>query len=209
MIISWHGFYTIKILSKGKVLVIDPHSPKTGLKALRVNTDIVALSNPSDPNMSHFDPLQNSPRLINTPGEYSIEHITLYALGWHAEDNSERSIQRWHIEDMILLHLGAFHRELTDKELQELEYTDIDILFLPFCEDKKFSMSTIMKWVTVIEPKIIIPINHQFSPSTKNLASAKDFIKEIGIKPESTQSKVNISKNKLPQDSLSIYQLQP
>ncbi len=161
MIISWHGFYTIKIISKGKVLVIDPHSPETGLKPLRVNTDIVALSNPSDPKMSHYESLQNNPLIINTPGEYSIGHLTLYAFGWHAKNQSERSIQRWHIEDMIILYLGNLHRDLTDQELQELEYTDIDILFVPLCEAKELNVNIPMKWISVIEPKVIIPINYQ------------------------------------------------
>ncbi len=209
MIISWHGFYTIKIISRGKTLVIDPHSSDTGHKPIRVSTDIVALSNPSDPKMSHYSTLKNNPIIINTPGEYSINHFTLYALGWHAEDNSERSIQRWHIEDMVLVHLGTLHRQLSDKELQELEYTNIDILFIPLCEAKKYDSNISMKWISLIEPKAVIPINYQFSTNTKNLASSKELIKEIGVKPQTPQSKINISENKLSPENLDVIQLTP
>jgi L-ascorbate metabolism protein UlaG (beta-lactamase superfamily) len=209
MIISWHGFYTIKITSKGKILVIDPYSPKMGLKPLRINTDIVALSNPSNPDMSHHQSLRNNPRIIDTPGEYSIDHFTLYSFGWHDKDQTEKSIHRWHIEDMVVLHLGDLHRELSNRELEELEYTDIDILFIPFCETKKFNIDIPLKWISLIEPKVIIPINYQFSTATKTLASSKDFIKELGVKAQSPQPKINISKNKLPQDNLNIIQLKP
>lgn len=186
MNITWHGQYTIKIVTHGVTLVLDPHAPHKEFSSFRSKADIVALSNPADKNMSHLGGIQGSPVVIDTPGEYSISGLTLHARGWRHSDGSERSLQRWHIEDIVLLHLGALTRQLTTEELQELEQVPIDILFLPINGHDK-------KMITTIEPRLVIPINYTFVSS---------FAKEMGVNPKDTQPKLTVNSRKLPSEGL-------
>lgn len=209
MHVTWHGQYTIKIQSNEVTLVIDPYSTDTGLAPFRSKADIVALTNPTDLSMSHTDAVQGDPFLINTPGEYSISGFNLYALGWLDENQQERSIQLWQIESITMLHVGQLNRDLSDKELQHLEKTDIDVLFLPVGGGDGLSLKQAMKLITVIEPRIVIPIHYALPGLKESLDDVTQFAKEMGISPSDQQPKIIIKAGKLPQEDVTTYILKP
>lgn len=208
MQISWHGQYTVKILTKDDVLIIDPYSPEVGLNAFRAKATLVALSNPSEKAMSHVGGVQGDFAVINTPGEYSIRGFTLYALGWQGEDGHEKNVQLWTIEDTSILHLGALNRELSDKELQEIERVGIDILLLPVGGGSGLNVKQAMTLLTTIEPRMVIPIHYKLPALKEELESVDHFAKELGVKVE-PQPKVIIKAKNLPQEEMQTVILQP
>ncbi|MBI3255499.1 MAG: MBL fold metallo-hydrolase [Candidatus Andersenbacteria bacterium] len=208
MQITWHGQYTIKITSKDDVLVIDPYSPETGLAPFRAKATLVALSNPQEKTMSHVSGVQGEYRLINTPGEYSISGFTLHALGWENAAGLEQNIQLWNIEDVAILHVGALTRDLTDKELQELERMGIDVLIVPVGGGSSLNVSQAMNLVTTIEPRMIIPIHYKLPHLNEKLDPVDVFTKELGVstKPE---AKLLLKAKNLPQEEMQTIILQP
>ena len=209
MLITWHGQYTIKIVSQNITLLIDPHSPKTGLAPLRIKTDMVALSNPQDEEMSYLQSLPGDPLVIDAPGEYSLSNFTLYARGWHDEEGNERTLHRWHIENITILHVGALNRKLQDTELQELEDIDIDILFLPVGGDDGLDVEKALKLLTTVEPRIVIPIHYKIPKLNNELDSVEQFAKEMGVSAKGTVPKLNITSSKLPAEGLETIILSP
>jgi L-ascorbate metabolism protein UlaG (beta-lactamase superfamily) len=209
MHISWHGHYTVKIQSDNAVIILDPHSAASGLTPLRLQAQIVALSSPSDPTMSYTEGLKGEPLLIEFPGEYSILGHTLHALGWHDEQGHEHSVQRWTIEDLVLLHLGALNRPLTDLELQELEKTDIDILLLPIGGGSGLTTKQALGLVTTFEPKVVIPIHYAIPGIKESLESVEHFAKEMGVNPGQREKKVIIKKKGLSDEHLQTFLLSP
>jgi len=192
MTITWHGLYTVKITTPAVTLVLDPH-PKTNRQSnFRAKASLIALSNPTEPAMSYLDGIQDNPRLINGPGEYSVADVTLYAQGWQGSNGSEQTVQRWHIENMVIVHLGALDRVLTPAELQGLEQTDIDILLLPIGQTDE-SLKTALSLLSTLEPRVVIPINYD---------SAAGFAKEMGVSIRDAQPKLTISRRKLPAEGL-------
>lgn len=200
MNITWHGQHTLKIVTHGTTIVLDPHSPQKNTPSFRAKADIVSLSNPSAKEMSHISCIQGSPTIIDTPGEYSLHGITLHARGWRHTDGSERNFQRWRVEDVILLHLGALTRKLTTEELQVLEQTPIDVLFLPINSSNSLSPQLASELLTIIEPRLVIPTNYT------NITA---FAKEMGINPRDKQSKLTINNRRLPSDGLATFILSP
>lgn len=207
MQISWHGQYTVKITTKEQTLILDPYSPETGLGALKTKADVIALTNPSDPTMSFTDNIQGEPIIVSTPGEYSIKGFTGHAIGWHAEDGSERSVQLWVVEGIAVLHVGSLNRPLTDTELQDLERIGADVLLLPV-GGNTLTMDQAMKFMTTIEPRMVIPIHYKLPKVKEELADVKQFIKEIGANVEPVK-KVIVKDNKLPQDEMVTVILEP
>lgn len=208
MHISWHGQYTVKIQSETAALVIDPYAPTLGLAPFRAKADLVSLSNPASADMSHVDAIQGEPYVINTPGEYSVRGLTLYALGWHDEEtNAEKNIQLWNIEKISLLHIGALNRELTDRELQELERRDIDVLLLPVGGGSGLNTQQALHIVTVVEPRMIIPIHYALPGLKEELQPVDAFAREMGINPAERQPKVIIKANKLPSEEVTTVLL--
>lgn len=202
MQISWHGNYTVKIISKDTTLVLDP-------TAIRAKADVVALSNPSDTIMSQLSGIQGEPLVINTPGEYSCKEFTLHSIGWHIEDGNERSLMRWMVEDMVILHVGALNRELEEQELQELERTDIDVFLVPVGGGSGLSTKQALNMITTIEPRVVIPIHYALPGSTETLDSLKAFAEEMGVGSGTPEKKVILKASKLPVEDIQTIILAP
>ncbi len=201
MQLSWHGQYTIKVVSKETTLVLDPSS--------RLKADILSFSNPSDPEMSNISGATPETTIIDTPGEYSLRHFTLHSIGWNTEDGTERNLQRWMIEDIVLLHVGALNRDLNEQELRELELVDIDVLFAPIGGGNGMTKEQAMKMITTIEPRIVIPIHYAIPGSSEKLDALKPFLEEMGVESSQPEKKLILRKSKLPQEDMQTVILAP
>jgi len=208
MHITWNGHYTIVIQSNGVNLVLDPHSAETGLAPLRGSANIVALTNPSDPSMSNVESLKGEPFVIDRPGEYSVSGFGLKAIGWK-NGGEEKNLQRWTIEGMVLLHVGALDRALEEVELQELEKTNIDVLFLPIGGLNSLNTKDALALLTVIEPRIVIPIHYKIPKIKEDLEDAAQFIREVGAESNKVERKLLLKANKLPEEGMLTVILQP
>src|SRR3989344_2472335 len=201
MQLSWHGQYTVKVISKDTTLVLDP-------TALRAKADVVALSNQSDSEMSQLSGIQGDPLLIDTPGEYSFREFTLHSIGWHADlpagevgDGKERNLQRWMVEDMVILHVGALNRDLQEQELRELERVDIDVFLVPIGGGSGLNVKQALHMISVIEPRIVIPINY-----TEGI---KAFAEEMGVSNVTPEKKAILKASKLPSEDMQTIILAP
>jgi len=202
MHISWHGLFTVKIQSQDTILVLDPHGSGSGLSPFRGKADVVALTNPGEAGMSHLEGIPKETPVINTPGEYSINGLTLTAVPWRAKDGNERSLHRWQIEGMSLLHVGAINRELTTEELEILSESNIDILLVPIGGGESLTTEQALQLITTIEPRLVIPINYATAKIKEKLATVEQFAKEMGASPDDLQAKLVVKKAKLPEDEL-------
>ena len=208
MHISWHGHYTIRIQTSSIVALIDPHGSPSGLKPYRGKADVIVLSNPTDESMSESRASEDT-RIINTPGEYAIDGITIYAHGWEANDGSERSLQRWHVDGLTLLHVGALNRDLTDKELEIIQAAPIDILLLPIGGGSSLDLKGALDLLTKIEPRVVIPIHFKIPGAKEKLDSVEHFAKEMGVDPKNAEAKAILKSGKLPEDDLEVMILSP
>jgi len=209
MHIYWYGEYCIKIQSKELTVVIDPYSQDTGLSSFRGKADIVALTNPADEKMSYVKGVSGDPMIMAGPGEYSIKGSTLMAVPWRDGDGSERTIQRWEIEGITILNLGSLNRELEDEELQKLEVTGIDLLFLPIGGGEGITLKQALTVMTTVEPRVVIPIHYGVKGLKEKLDGLDKFAKEMGVDAKSAEKKVVIKKSTLPQEDMITVLLSP
>jgi L-ascorbate metabolism protein UlaG (beta-lactamase superfamily) len=114
----------------------------------------------------------------------------------------------WNIEGLSILHIGALNRDLSDKELQELEKNNIDILFLPV-GGNGLDVQKALHLLTTIEPRIVIPIHFALPGLKEKLSGVEQFTKEMGVDASNVQNKVIIKANKLPQEELTTILLKP
>lgn len=200
MYISWHGHYTVKITSKHATIVIDPHDGSTvGGTPFRSKADIIALTNTDDLSMSSIRAFQENTIIIRTPGEFAVHEVSLSSIGWRAADNSERSIQRWIIEDVVILAVGALTRPLHDSELEMVERAPIDVLIVPIGGDGALDSVGAVQLVNAVEPHLVIPIHYAIGGSKKNNALQKvdEFAKAMRIAPRHFEEKYLVKKSLL------------
>lgn len=199
----------MKFQTKDLVVVLDPYSPDVGLPPFRAKADIVALTNPAAASSSHTESIQGDPIIINGPGEFSLSGSTLYAHPWRADDGSQRTIHRWRIEDLLILHLGALNRELTDDELQKIEQTDIDVLLVPVGGGSGLTTKQALSLISTLEPRVVIPIHYALPKEKEKLESVQQFAKEMGVSPSSAEQKIILKANKMPADEIITFLLKP
>ena len=170
---------------------------------------MLSFSNPTDTSMSNTSGIQGDPLIISTPGEYSMKEFSLHSIGWNDDAGNERSIQRWMVEDIVVLHVGSLNRELNAQELQELERADIDVLLVPVGGGTGLTTAQALKMISTIEPRMVVPIHYQLPGLTEKLDSVKAFAEEMGVSASSTEKKIILKKNKLPQEDMQTIILVP
>lgn len=209
MNINWLGHYTIRVISQGNTLIIDPHSAATGLSATRGKAEIVALTNPHDPDTSHLSGLSDDPFVLSSPGEYTLLDMSVLAKGWHDAKDNERNIQRWEIEGLTLLHIGAVPPNFTLATMPEIEQSDIDVLFLPIGGGETMDTDHALEFVHQVEPHIVVPINYLIPGLKEKIDPVDSFAKEMGIDPASSEPRLSITPHKMPREGTETVILKP
>lgn len=115
--------------------------------------------------------------VIDGPGEYEVGNVGIVGIPIN-------SILAYYIkiDGLTLLHLGTITKVLSDKDIEKLSNADI-----------VFVRKEAVQLVTKLEPKIVVPID--FNEDTINL-----FLKEMGKEEIKPQTKLSITKEKLPSE---------
>ena len=179
MDIYFLGFTAVRIRGKRASLVIDPFSKETtGAKFERTEADAILVSTKNSSRTSLVQ-VSNARVVIDGPGEYEVGGVTI--LGIPIGNVTTYVIK---IDGITGLHLGDITRVLSDSEIEK--YPSTDILFVSVGKE---TPDVIAK----LEPKIVIPM--EFTSETLAL-----FLKELGKEGVRRQSKLTITKEKLPSE---------
>jgi len=204
MYISWHGQNCFKIQSEKNTLIIDPFDPKeTGLKLNAPKADIVALTDPSS-DTKEVKPITEEIFRIDSPGEYEVKGIFVYAIGLKDKNNLIYHIES---EQVSIGHLGNLNRALSEQELEQLN--GIDILLLPTGGNSVLDAKKATDLISQIEPRIVIPMHYALPGLKEKLDSVDNFCKEIGSCEKGKLDKLKITKKDLPVEETKYYILNP
>ena len=204
MYISWHGQNCFKIQSEKNTLIIDPFDPKkTGLKLSAPKADIIALTDPES-NPKEVKPISEEIFKINSPGEYEVKGIFIYAIKLKDKNQFIYHIES---EQVSIGHLGNLNRVLNEQELEQLN--GIDILLLPTGGNPVLDAKKATDLISQIEPRIVIPMRYALPGLKEKLDSVDKFCKEIGSCEKEKLDKLKITKKDLPAEDTKYYILNP
>jgi len=222
MQIIWQGQSCFQIsTSQGKNnhvnIVIDPFSEEIGLRAPKLEADILCVSH------QHYDhnnvkavsapPGAETPFLIEGPGEYEIKGIFIQGIpAFHdASEGKERgqnTIFTIETEEIKLCHLGDLgQRELTPEQVEKIG--EVDILMIPVGGVYTISAKEAVKVMSQIEPSIIIPMHYQIPKLKLKLDGLDKFLKTMGMKSVAPLPKLSIKKKDISPEEAKIIVLQP
>lgn len=190
MEITYIGHSCFKIKGKSTSLIVDPYDPtKTGYKLPKLETDIVLVSHSHDDH-SYIKGVTGQTLLIQTPGEYEKNDVTVYGLESFHDDSkgSERGknvIYVIEIDDFTILHLGDLGHQLDKETLEKIP--NVDVLMIPVGGTYTLDGKEAAKVISDLEPGIVIPMHYQTADLTglsKKLESAEVFLHEMGADPK-------------------------
>lgn len=203
MYISWLGNSCIKIQTKNTAtdttLIFDPYKPKTGSFPKSLGPDICLFTQGKEGSV----PLSPNTYVIDIPGEYEVHSIFINGIA--GTDNT--LLFRIEAEQISLAHLGSLTDMPKDTVLNELEGTDI--LCIPIGGAHTLDAETAAKLVSVIEPRLVIPICYKTQGLGTEYETVQPFLKEMGASNPEIVSKYRATKKDLPQEEAHLVLLEP
>ncbi len=203
MHINWLGQTCVKIQTKNLkdediVIIIDPYKPEKGDFPRNFSPDVVLYSKTAKDSVT----ISDSAFVVETLGEYEVKDNMIYAI----DANEKEMIFKISAEGMNIVHLGNVKEKISESVIEKLGTPDI--LFLPIGNgEKSLDPKKAREAVSILEPRVIIPIAYKCDTDPEALP-LENFLKEIGIKPETTDKKIIIKKKDLPQEDTKIFVLE-
>lgn len=209
MDISWYGQACFKLKGKNATVVIDPFDPDyVGFKLPKDLSADVVLSTHNHKDHNFVDgitkPQGGKPMVFNKPGEYEIGGAVITGIN-SFHDNSEGSergantIFNMFFDNLDIVHLGDLGQsKLTEEQIAQIGQSDI--VLIPVGSIYTIDAKAASDIVSQLEPKIIIPMHYKIDGLKFELEGIEDFLKEMGVEGAVPQSKLSITKEKLPEE---------
>ncbi len=203
MHISWLGQTCIRLQTKNKkdediTIIIDAYKPATGDFPRSFSPQIAIFSHGQKESVT----LSQDPFVVDTLGEIESKDVMVYAL----PGDGDNIISKINAENINLVHLGKIKKVLDDNKTEKIGA--VDVLFVPVGGKGEYlEPEDAAKIISALEPRLVIPMGYQCDTDPK-VGSLTDFIKECGIKPDTTDKKLILKKKDLPQEETKLIVLE-
>ncbi|MCJ7521687.1 MAG: MBL fold metallo-hydrolase [Dehalococcoidia bacterium] len=203
MEIVWLGHSCFKIRGKEAAIVTDPFNKTLGYPVKKPTASIVTVSH-QHPQHSFVEGVTGDPRVVSKPGEYEIANVFINGIAtFHdaekGEQRGKNTVYVIRIEDMSICHLGDLGHVPTAEQIEQMG--DIDILMVPVGGGATIGAAAAAETISLLQPKIAIPMHYKTDVINIELAPLGPFLKEMGVKEVVSQPKLNISKSSLPAET--------
>jgi L-ascorbate metabolism protein UlaG (beta-lactamase superfamily) len=211
MEITWLGHSAIRIRGSLVTIVTDPFSSSVGFRMAQTKADVVTISH-DHPNHAHMQAMEGQPRLLRGPGEYEIANFYIHGIGTprqspqtEAEPEETAPVNRqintvftFRGEGLNICHLGDISRELSPRQAEELNQTEV--LIVPVGGHCTLGVDKVAQMVSLIGPRIVIPVHYRVAGVTAELEPLESFLSEMGVSEVSPQTRLNVTATNLPRD---------
>jgi L-ascorbate metabolism protein UlaG (beta-lactamase superfamily) len=206
MELIWYGHSCFRLSERGLATVVtDPYDNKqVGYESIKLKADIVTISNDT-PGHNHITAVKGDPRPITGPGEYEIGgvFITGVQTNGHAkksEDEPRNTLYVFDYNGLTIAHLGNMNRVPSQAEVEALG--PVQIALVPVGGGDALNAAKASEVISLLEPKIVIPMHYNIPGASAKLDELSKFLKEMGLaEPEKVPSLKVTSTNSLPQET--------
>lgn len=205
MEITWFGHSCFKLRGRTASLITDPPGKSTGYTIGRPTANVITISHDHEGH-SNIKAVTGSPRVIQGPGEFEVAGVMIK--GTHTFHDAENGAELGRntayvieIDELVICHLGDIGHVPTAEQVEEL--SGVDILLAPVGGGTTIGGAAAAETVSLLGPKLVIPMHYGTPASKGKLESLDTFLKEIGAPQamEERQAKLSITKSTLPQET--------
>ena len=200
MEIRWLGHSCFRIKGNQATIVTDPYAPDLGYSLGKDSANIVTISH-QHPGHSYFKGIDGDPRRVAGPGEYEISSVMIIGMAtFHdAEGGSRRgknTVYIMDVDEISVCHLGDLGHALTAERSEEIG--EVDVLMIPVGGVSTIDATTAAEVVRQLAPRVVVPMHYKTEALQRGLEPVDRFLKEMGVKEVSSQSKLSFTKANLP-----------
>lgn len=200
MEIIWYGQSCFRLSERGQAIVVtDPYSETNGLPPLKVRGDVVTISHNS-PSHNNVDAVQGNRHALNGPGEYEIGGVFINGIATNEQaDQIENVLFLFDYGYLTIAHLGDMAKVPAQTKIEALE--QVDILLVPVGGGKSLNAAQASELVSMLEPRIVIPMHYHIPGLEGDLEDVERFLKEMGVSRPEEESSLKISSSSLSDET--------
>lgn len=200
MEITWLGQSCFRIKGKDATVITDPYDRSLGYTLGKPTAEIVTISH-DHPDHNYVEGVGGEPMVITGPGEYEVANVLITGIRTYHDANGgkergKNTVYLFEEEDITVCHLGDLGHVPTSQQVEAM--TNVDILLIPVGGTYTIDAAQATETISLIEPKIVIPMHFQTEALKFKLDPVEKFLKEMGLKEVTPQAKLNVTRNSLP-----------
>ncbi|MBI4302589.1 MAG: MBL fold metallo-hydrolase [Chloroflexi bacterium] len=200
MEITWLGHSCFRIRSREVTIITDPYDKTVGYSWGRPTANIVTVSH-DHPDHNNIAGVGGSPYVVAGPGEYEIANVFITGIRTYHDVESGKSrgnntVYLLEMDDIKLCHLGDLGHIPTTDQIEVM--SDVDILMIPVGGGPTLNATTGAEAVSLLGPKIVIPMHYKTPATSLPLEPVERFLKEMAIKDFAPQEKLVATKGTIP-----------
>jgi L-ascorbate metabolism protein UlaG (beta-lactamase superfamily) len=198
--ITWLGHACFRLRGKDATIIADPYDKSLGLGTLNQRADIATISH-EHPHHNTLSGVKGEPFVIRGPGEFEVRGVFITGVWSYADNESGKERGRnniflFHLDDLVVCHLGALGHTLNSHQLEALG--DIDVVMVPVGGHTTLTAGKASEVISQLEPKIVIPMHYKVGTAESvELDNLDKFMKEMGLKDYTPQDKLQVKSSDL------------
>ena len=205
MEITWLGHSCFRLRGKDATVLTDPCGKSTGYNIGKPTADIVTVSH-DHPAHNNVAAVPGSPRVVQGPGEFEMAGVLIMGVGtFHDAEKGEKLGKNtafvFELDEVLVCHLGDIGHLPTPAQVEEL--SGVDVLLAPVGGGTTIAGAAAAEIVSMLEPKLVIPMHYKTPAAKDDLEPLDRFLKEIGAPSalDEKQPKLSVTKSTLPQET--------
>lgn len=205
MEISWLGHSCFRLRGREAAVVVDPCAKSTGYSIGKPTANIVTVSHDHSGH-NNVAAVAGSPRVVEGPGEFEIAGVLITGIRTYHDQDEGATLGKniayvLELEGLRICHLGDLGHVPSPEQVEAM--SGVDILLTPVGGGSTIGATAAAETVSLLEPKLVIPMHYQTPASKAELDPLDRFLKEIGAPSalEERQPKLSVTPSTLPQET--------
>ena len=200
MEITWYGLSCFRLSGRGLAsFVTDPYDNSTGLPPLKLRGDVVTISHDSSGH-NHASAVGGRRHALAGPGEYEIGGVFVTGIATNEEDGSLANVLFvFDFGDVTIAHLGDMAKVPTQTKIEALE--QVDVLLLPVGGGNSLNAAQAAELVSMLEPRIVVPMHYQIPGLKTELNDVDRFLKEMGVSRPDEESTLKVTRSVISEET--------
>ena len=202
--IDWFGHSCFRLREGGVTIITDPYDKGLGYTLPRLRADLITVSHDS-PGHSAVTAVKGDLKVLRRPGEYEVKGVFITGLqtwrgaGPHGEAREENTVFAFEFDNLTVCHLGGLSKVLTQAQVESLP--GIDVLLVPVGDVSALDADKATEVISLLEPKIVIPMHYRTEIGDQELEPLSKFLKEMGVTEHAAQDNLRITRSELPEET--------
>ncbi|OGO48228.1 MAG: hypothetical protein A2W34_03780 [Chloroflexi bacterium RBG_16_64_32] len=182
MELTWYGMSCFRMVERGLATVVtDPFDASVGLTPPKLRADVITISHDA-PGHNHLSAVKGERRVIQGAGEYEIGGVFITGIAMdvpQAGNGRPNTLYVFDFEGLTVAHLGDLAFVPSQPQIEDLG--TVDVALVPVGGGSALTPSQAAEVISLIEPKLVVPMHYKTGKETLKLGPASRFLSEMGI----------------------------